>query len=852
MDRDLDRLIAQLDLDEKAALLAGADMWSTVAVERLGIPSVRVTDGPNGARGPMLPAMFGEASTLTSTCMPSGAALGASWDIDLLERVGRAIGEGARSLACRVLLAPTVNLHRSPLGGRNFESYAEDPVLAGTLGAAFIRGAQSAGVACTVKHFAGNESEDDRMVADSVIDERTLREVHLLPFELAVRDGGALGVMTSYNRLNGAYCADSSPLLADILRGEWGFDGFVISDWFAAAQTGDAIAAGLDLEMPGPGRAFGPALAEAVREGQVDEALVDAAVRRLLAVFDRLGALDDPAQEPASDDAPEHASVAREAAASGMVLLRNEGVLPLAAERLKRVAVIGPNAGRAVIMGGGSASLSVAELRTPLEALRDRLGPSVAVDHEPAVDIALTTPEVPGDLLRADGAPGMVVELFALDAPGGPAVHTTRADAGTVLWFGATPREADPTFAWRASAELQVAEAGRWVLSLVQTEPARLLVDGEVVLDGHGLALGPGRDFFGMGKEEITVALELTPDRPVRVEIESAVTTPALVAGAKLGLRPATAADGIERAVAAASGADAVVIVVGTDADWETEGADRTSMALPGSQDELIERVLEVAPNAIVVVNSGSVTTMPWAERAGAVLQTWFGGQEMADALVDVLVGDVEPGGRLPTTVPVHLEHNPAWGNFPAEAGTVRYGEGVLVGHRWYESRRLTVTYPFGHGLSYSRVELGEPVLSASTLEAGGRIVVEVPVTNVGERRAIEVVQLYLAPADPAAFRPVQELRGFAKVALDPGETATVALFLDERSFARWSAPDPALAELLPRVTAQVPWTRPPEGADHRGWVVDPGRYEVRIGRSSVDIAHVTSVEVPNGGPLGR
>ncbi len=697
MPRDLDVLIATLDLDEKAALLAGADLWSTVAVERLGIPSVNVTDGPSGARGPALPPMFASGPTFTSVCFPSGASLGASWDVDLLERVGRAIAECARDLACRVLLAPTVNLHRSPLGGRNFESYAEDPLLAGRLGAAFVRGAQSAGVACTVKHFAGNESETDRMLADSVIDERTLREVHLLPFELAVEEGGALGVMTAYNRLNGTYCSDSRFLLEEVLRGDWGFDGVVVSDWFAAAHTSEAIAAGLDLEMPGPGRAYGPALAAAVRAGDVDEGLVDAAVRRLLGVLDRVGALDDdPAVQPRSTERPEHRAVAREAAAAGAVLLVNDGVLPLVPDRLRRVAVIGPNAGRAVIMGGGSASLPVARLRTPLEALSERLGPGVEVVHEPGVD-----------------------------------------------------------------------------------------------------------------------------------------------------------RDGIGRAVSAARDADAVVLVVGTDGDRETEGRDRDSMALPGGQDELVARVLDVAPDAVVVVNSGSVVTLPWAERARAVLQLWFGGQEMAEALVDVLVGDAEPGGRLPTTVPVRLEHNPSYGNFPAEGGTVRYGEGVLVGHRWYESRRLPVTFPFGHGLSYTRVVLGEPEVSARSVEPGGEVVVRVPVTNVGDRSGAEVVQLYVAPLQPRAFRPVQELKGFAKVTLDPGRTGVVEIVLGERAFARWAAPDPALAELVPRLVADVPWTTPPDGMDQHGWVVDGGPYELRVGRSSADIVHTVTVEVPATRPLG-
>ena len=863
MSRDVGALVAQLELDEKAALLAGADLWSTVAVERVGIPSVRVTDGPNGARGAQLPDLFGGGSSLTSVCFPSGAALGASWDPALVERVGRAIGECALALTCRVLLAPTVNLHRSPLGGRNFESYAEDPELAGHIGAAFVRGAQSAGVACTVKHYAGNESETDRMVADSVIDERSLREVHLRPFELVVREGGALGIMTAYNRLNGTYCSNDAALLRDILRGEWGFDGFVISDWFAAADTHAAITAGLDLEMPGPGRAYGPALAGAVRGGAVDESLVDAAATRLLSVLDRIGALDDEPTAPVSDEQPEHLAVAREAAAAGMVLLRNDDVLPLDLGGVRRVAVIGPNADRAVIMGGGSAQLSVAQLRTPLEALRDRLGDGVQVDHEPGTDIGLTTPEVPTDWLTAGGAPGFAVELFALDEPdadpdfhvadgaGAAPVHELHTDTSSVLWLGVTPAEAPKTFRWRASADLTVADGGRWVLSLVQTEPARLRVDGELVLDGFAQPLRPGAELFHMGSEEITHELDLEAGRPVRIEVESAVRTPSFCTGAKLGLRRALPADSIERAVALARDADAVVLVVGSDGDWETEGIDRSSMALPGAQEELIARVLDVAPDAVVVCNSGSVVTMPWRDRAKAILQVWFGGQELADALVDVLVGDREPGGRLPTTVPLRLEHHPSYGSFPAEAGTIRYGEGVLVGHRWFEARHLDVAFPFGHGLSYTRFELGTPDVSASSIGPGGRIVVRVRVTNVGDRAGAEVVQLYVAPPPSIVFRPVQVLAAFAKVVVEPGATATAELVLDDRAVARWSAPDPALAELVPRLAAEVPWTSTPKGADHRGWIIDPGTYELRIGRSSAAIDHVVTVDSP-GGPLPR
>jgi beta-glucosidase len=347
----IDRLVAQLTLEEKAALTAGRDLWSTTPVERVGIPSWKVTDGPNGARGGGLPGSGGT----TAVCVPCGSALGATWDPDLVQQVGVMLGQEARTKACRVLLAPTVNIHRSPLAGRNFECYSEDPLLSGKLAAAFIRGVQSQGVATTVKHFAGNEAETHRFTDNSVIDERALREIYLLPFELAVREGGTLGVMTGYNRLNGHFCAEHRDLIKGILRGEWGFDGLVMSDWYAAGSTAGSAGAGLDLEMPGPGRFFGAALAAAVTAGEVDETVLDAQVGRLLSVFERLGALEDPPVSERGVDLPEHRALARRAATEAFVLLKNEGVLPWDPATLTTLAVIGPNADRAQLMGGGSA-----------------------------------------------------------------------------------------------------------------------------------------------------------------------------------------------------------------------------------------------------------------------------------------------------------------------------------------------------------------------------------------------------------------------------------------------------------------------------------------------------------------
>ncbi|MEY2458927.1 MAG: beta-glucosidase, partial [Acidimicrobiaceae bacterium] len=336
---DIEGLVAELTLDEKAALTAGEDLWSTVAIERLSIPKVRVSDGPNGARGASAPGEGGN----TSVCVPCGSALGATWDVDLVQRIGVLLGQETRRRGCRVLLAPTVNIHRSPLAGRNFECYSEDPLLSGRLATAFIRGAQSQGIATTVKHFVGNEAEFERMSMSSVIDERTLREIYLLPFEMAVREGGSLGVMTSYNRVNGKWCGEDAELLA-ILRDEWGFEGFVLSDWYAATST-ESARAGMDLEMPGPGRAFGAALADAVRAGQLDESVLDDQVHRLLRVFERIGALGEIDDDQAfSVDLPEDRALAREAAAGAIVLLQNGGALPIDPSAVRRVAVIGPNA----------------------------------------------------------------------------------------------------------------------------------------------------------------------------------------------------------------------------------------------------------------------------------------------------------------------------------------------------------------------------------------------------------------------------------------------------------------------------------------------------------------------------
>ena len=694
--RDVPARVAELTLGETASLTAGIDFWHTAAIPRLGIASVKFTDGPNGARG----ETDSFQSVTPSICIPSATALGATWDPGLVAEASAAVARQARDKGARVLLAPTVNLHRHPLWGRNFEAFSEDPLLTAKLAVAYIRGVQDQGVIATVKHLVGNETEFERYTSSSEIDERTLRELYLLPFEHAVKVAGVLALMTSYNRVNGTHVPDTPRLLRDIVRGEWGFKGFVMTDWFGLAKTVDAAHAGLDLEMPGPERAFGVELAEAIRSGLVEEAELDAKVRRMLTVFEEVGALDDEPRDEQPVDRPEDREVTRRAASEAAVLLANRGVLPLEAGVLHRVAVLGRNAEHPGIMGGGSATVLPHYLLSPLEALRRRLGDGVEVVYE-------------------------------------------------------------------------------------------------------------------AGEDET----------------------------------------GIERAVALTQGADAVIVIVGTDSTIETEGVDRSSMDLPGMQDELVRRIVHTTRDAVVVVNTGSPVTMPWADAAGAVLQTWFAGQELANALVDVLLGEAEPGGRLPTTLPLLLEHSPAYGNFPGESSQVRYGEGLLIGYRWYEARRLPVRFPFGHGLSYTTFEIGKPSLSNSRLAPGERLRVDVPVTNTGARRGSEVVQLYVAPPGGGSgsperhLRAVKELRAFAKVHLDPGESVTVTLELGERSFAYYDVIDEAWRELASR--RHNPAAHMHDGPLHHGragWYVDGGTYRLHVGRSSADIAHILDVEV-DGGP---
>jgi beta-glucosidase len=839
---DIEALLAELTLEEKAALTAGGDMFSTAPVERLDIPRVNVTDGPNGARGLAYPGIGGDAST----CIPCGSALGATWDPELVEHLGALVGAECLDRGCRGLLAPTVNLHRSPLAGRNFECYSEDPLLSGRLASAYIRGVQSQGVFATVKHFVGNEAEYERNSMSSVIDERSLRELYFVPFEHAVRQGAVLAVMTAYNRLNGSWLTEEPEYLIDLLRGEWGFDGLVMTDWFGVASDEASLAAGLDLEMPGPGRALGERVADKVRNGSVRESDLDGAVRHMLLVLDRCGALGEPTP-PAEPKAlvPTDQELVRRAAAEATVLLCNDGILPLDPNGLTRIAVLGDHASKPRIQGGGSAQVVQRSVVSPLEAITSAFGPQVELDFARGCEVDRSATPLGHSVLPAPR--GFEAEVFEGLEFKGDVVYQRSLDELRIFVYNAGSQGyPEDDWSMRVRGTIVPQESGLFELALSQAGQARVLLDGKLVLDGFENPPPPGgSDFFGFASQELACTVELVAGAPVDVAVEYA-RKETLLAGLRLGFRTVDAEGLLEAAVATASRADVALVFVGTTQEWETEGRDRASLALPGRQDELVARVTAANPRTVVVVNAGAPIDMPWADDVAGALQCWFGGEEMGPALSDILIGDREPGGRLPTTIPLHLEHSPSHDNFPGENGELRYGEGLFMGYRGFEHRCIEPRYAFGYGLGYTSFELGDPVLSAATFRPGSRLTVSVRVRNVGRRAGSEVVQCYVAPSTPRLPRPPKELKGFARVHLDPEQSTVVELDLDDRSFAYWDPGQRDWSDVAGRFSQISPQLVEQERRS-QGWQVDPGSYEILVGRSSTDISGRALLEVVRG-----
>jgi beta-glucosidase len=855
-------LLAALSVHDKVRLLTGAANWRTHGSPAVGLRPMIVSDGPSGVRG------VTKDERHPSTSLPCASATGATWDTELITELAAALGAEARGKGVDVLLAPTINLMRTPLGGRGFECFSEDPVLTARMAVAFITGLQSAGVAATAKHFVGNDSETERRSYDAIVSEQVLRELYLAPFEACVTEAGTALVMAAYNKVNGTPATAHPWLLRKILKGEWGFDGVVVSDWSAARSTVATAVAGLDLAMPGPRGPWGADLVQAVLDGVVPESDIDDKVARIMRLARRLGALAAPDGQEAVTITGESAAgdgglvpagnggpvpdgkpvldggplidgrpvldggpppdggpardrpvlmdprLVRRVAAASFVLLRNEGpVLPLDTGRIGSVALIGPNAVYPVIQGGGSAIVAPVTVSTPAVALPAALAGRASVTVAPGCRTWTTVPEPAAGSIRdpLTGEPGLRLEFR--DGDGALIGHEHRISTQFTWWDEGLP----PGVGWGEDGTItlltryRAGVTGPHLIGVAGVGHLTLTVDGAVAADTvTPVPADPVQTMTRPGEVRAVADLQAGQEAEIRLDFQPADGVDAPLA-VSLGIAADEDEDTmIAEAVQAAACSAAAVVIVGSAVAAESEGFDRETLALPGRQDELVTRVAGVNPQTVVVVNAGMPVLMPWADDVAAVIYAWLPGQAMGEALADVLLGRAEPGGRLPVTLPARESDPPVLHAVPRD-GRIDYAEGLLIGYRGYDAAGITPMFPFGHGLGYTQWAYESASLDGPGPRPGEDVRVRVAVRNTGSRPGREIVQAYVASPVAGAGRPARALGAFAAVSAAPGERAEVVLAVPARAFAVW---DPVAG----------------------GWAWPPGTFTVEVGRSSRDL----------------
>jgi beta-glucosidase len=812
-------LVARLSLEEKVRLLTGADGWVLHGASSIGLRPMVLSDGPAGVRG----TRFDPADP--SSSLPAPVALAATWDEGLVQALTFALGREARAKGVDVILGPTINIVRTPLSGRGFECFSEDPVLTARIAVAYVRGVQEAGVGATAKHFVANDSETDRWTYDARIAEGVLRELYLPPFEATVIEANVALVMAAYNSVNGSTMTANATLLRGLLKTEWEFAGVVVSDWSSTRTTVPSALAGLDLVMPGPDGPWGDYLLAAVRAGKVPEAEIDDKVSRLLGLAHRVGALNGaPAAGASSGVAQPPARVdpalLREVTSRSFVMLANpRGLLPLQAAAVRSVALIGPNATEPTAQGGGSVQVLPVVRPGPLDALRSALGSGTSITLHQGCRTSATI-ALPDDGTLRDplsGKPGVRLEVRAAD---GTVVHDQLHATSVVTWWDGLPEAVHlPGSEFVMRARYRATVDGPHVLGAAGVGQLRVFVDGSPLAEATTL---PPRDVVEALSRppELRVTAQLDAGQEVEVRFEhrpDVRDSQAHFATMRLGITPQVPDDILlEEAARAAAGADVAVVVVGSAEGTESEGYDRQTLALPGRQDELIRRVAAANANTVVVVNSGMPVLMPWAGEVAAILQVWLPGQAFGEALADTLLGVVEPGGRLPVSIPRAEADSPVLHAKP-EAGELAYTEGLLVGYRGYDRKGVEPLFCFGHGLGYTDWSYQSLAPGTASLAAGEDLPVLITVRNSGGRAGREVVQLYLEGPDDDPSRPLRVLAAFASLGAEPDDAAEARLTVPARSFARF---DEGLA----------------------GWVSHPGTYTLHAGRSSRDLRLSTQV----------
>ena len=806
---DINKLIQDLTLEEKISLLSGFNSWYTNKIDRLGIPSIKMSDGPNGVRGD---AISGESSA----CFPCAISIGSTWDIDLINQLGIALGEEAKVKDVDVLLGPTINIHRHPLGGRHFESFSEDPFLTGKIAIEYVQGVQSQDVAACLKHFIGNDTEYERHLVSSNVDERTLREIYLLPFEMGIKEGNAKVVMSAYNKLNNIYCSSHKDLLINILKDEWGFDGYVVSDWGAALETEENANGGLDLEMPGPGHVWGDRLFTAVSEGKVKEELINDKVRRILNITSFTNRFENPNIKPEeSHDIQQHRELLKKAAAGGMVLLKNNNLLPLKSD-IRNLVIIGPNAKEAQIIGGGSASLRPHYQAHPLEAFQNKLGDHTNISYAKGCHTHKFLPRVNEGFM--DDKEGFLVEYFE-GSNFDENLLVQEHLIGNKFWvFEGFAKDViakfeRPDISVRFSCAYTPDISGQHEFEIFGIGKARLFIDGEELID-NWTETSPGEAFFSFSSDSKRALVNLIEGTTYQLEIRYKFegNFPAIY----IGCQAPDKVNLFDEALEVASAADQVILIVGTNSDWETEGNDRSDFNLPVNQNHLIGEVLRVNPNTLVVLNTGSPVKMPWADKAEAIMQTWFAGQEFGNALVDIITGEINPSGRLPTSFPKNIEDTPAFNSYPGKDLQMNYDEKLLVGYRWYDKKNIKTLFPFGHGLSYTNFEYSDLEVD---VRATNMASCKFSVRNTGQVAGIETAQCYVSFKTIDDSEPEKTLQGFSKIALNPNDESSIEINLNSRNFSSWNVAK-------------------------RSWEVRAGSYEILIGSSAENILLQTTINL--------
>jgi beta-glucosidase len=823
----IEKTLKKLRTEEKILLVMGADSWRTAAIKRLNIPSIKMADGPHGAR--VVPdGMMEENINMPATCFPTASAMGATWNPELMKEVAAAMAVEMDERGVDILLGPGVNIQRLPHCGRNFEYFTEDPYLSARMGVSYIHGVQEQGISACLKHYAANNQEYERMSISAEIDERTLREIYLPAFEACVREGKVWMVMCAYNRINGTYASEHQKLLKEILREEWGFDGVIVSDWGAVYNRVPTANAGLDLEMPGPGASGPKEWQQAIKKKWVSKKELDNKVRRILTLVKKVNAVDIPRKIIPSADLqnPKHAELARRATSEAITLLKNEDqFLPIRPEKIKNLLIVGPNAVDLAYQGSGSSQVNPFSVVQPLDAIKEQLGDKVKITYaQGCVNTLFIPPLVCNSEIKNGDGKGHGLDAVFYPEPdfsGTPILE--RRDS--ILSFRdddlKTSELQGKNFSARWQGTIVPKISGEYTFGLQSSGLSRLWIDGELIIDNWSDQL-PNLNIIEnwiSGEKRNTHHFEAGQEYMIMLEYSKNNQPSPVLA---LGMRPPMKDKLLNEAIEAAKKADAIIAFAGYANGFEAEGFDRSSLRVPEDTEILLNKIVEINANTAVVVQNGAPLILgPWIDKAKAVIENWFAGQESGNAIVDVLTGKVNPSGKLAVTFPKRYKDSPGTLRYPGDKEKAFYNEGVFVGYRYFDKQDLEPQFPFGHGLSYTTFTYKNLSCKVNSQAEKATLDITFALTNSGDLAGKEIVQCYIGTPGKAVVRPPKELKAFQKLELAAGETIQIDFSIPLSDLAYFDV-------------------------DEEAWITETGLYQVYIGASSRDIRLTDTIIIQN------